>query len=126
MKKIAPATSASRRVNPRRLGTPGLILLYLGRSIVEENDVADDHRVGRVGDHEAVGPSARRRIDRHLSVHVEADSEGSGLYQSASGLCARQRDERLVGAERKEVPGRVRAIDAAGVDDRGGGRVQLV
>src|SRR5215469_14247640 len=85
VKKMAPATSASRRVNPRGLRTPGLIALNLGRSIVEEDDGADDHRIGDVADRDAVREDDRPGGDRYLPVHVEADREGCRLQHPRAG-----------------------------------------
>src|SRR5689334_3786465 len=121
MKKIAPATSDSRRVNPRALRTPGLIALNLGCSIVEENDVPNDRVVGRVGDPDAVREHDRARSHRHLPVHVEADRERIGLHHTRTG----HHDEGLAPAGGQPVAVPVQAVGERRVADDVVGRVLL-
>src|SRR5215813_6361742 len=76
-RKIAPPTSASRRVKPRS-GAVRFIFLDLHRSIAEEDDPPIDGRLEGVADLEAIR-KYRRRIHRGHPVDVEADGDGSGL-----------------------------------------------
>src|SRR5215813_6225670 len=94
-KKIPPATSVSRRVNPPALRTVGLVTLYLHGSVVEEDDRSPQSLLDHVPDSQAVGPGARDddggRVGRvvggdgRLTVDVEADGERRRLDDASPG-----------------------------------------
>src|SRR5512142_1856214 len=106
IKKRAPATSASRRVKPARLWTPGFITLHLGRSIVEDNDVPEEPRLGQITHRDAVGEAAGCRRHRDLPVHVEPDLKRGWLDHAGPG----DHHDALVAHRRKVVVGEVLPI----------------
>src|SRR5262249_17237475 len=120
-KKMAPATSASRRVNPLGLLTPGLIALNLGCSIVEQDDEADERRLDDVSDLDAIGEEHRPRRDRHLPVHVEADREGSRLRHASP----RDHHGGVGTVDRQRVAIAVHPVHARRVAHDSVGRVEL-
>src|SRR5512132_1265384 len=120
-KKMAPATSASSRVNPLGSWTPGFIFLHLDRTIVEENDPSDERRLRRVADLDAVGEDNGARGHCHLAIQIEPYGEWGGLDDP----CAGDHHQGGVGAPGKPVSVRILPVVDRVVDHVGGGGVLL-